>query len=157
MAVLFIRAVILYAAVIFVIRLMGKRQIGEMQPSELVITILISEVASLPLQDKGIPMLYAIVPLFVFVSFEIILSALSLKSQKLRTLMQGHEVVVIKNGKVDIEALRTLRMTLDDLEGALRQKDVFDTKDVSYAIFETNGKLSVLLKKDDTKKEKKKK
>ncbi len=157
MAVLFIRAVILYAAVIFVIRLMGKRQIGEMQPSELVITILISEVASLPLQDKGIPVLYALVPLFVFVSFEIILSALSLKSRKLRTLMQGHEVIVIKNGKVDIEALRTLRMTFDDLEGALRQKDVFDVKEVSCAIFETNGKLSVLLKKDDTKKEKKKK
>lgn len=155
MAVLFIRAVILYVAVIFVIRLMGKRQIGEMQPSELVITILISEVASLPLQDKGIPVLYALVPLFVFVSFEIIQSALSLKSRKLRNLMQGHEVTVIKNGKVDMQALRTLRMTLDDLNGALRQKDVFDIKEVSYAIFETNGKLSVKLK--NQKKEKKKK
>ncbi len=155
MAVLFIRAVILYVTVIFVIRLMGKRQIGEMQPSELVITILISEVASLPLQDKGIPVLYALVPLFVFVSFEIIQSALSLKSRKLRNLMQGHEVTVIKNGKVDMQALRTLRMTLDDLNGALRQKDVFDIKEVSYAIFETNGKLSVKLK--NQKKEKKKK
>lgn len=155
MAVLLIRAVILYAVVIFVIRLMGKRQIGEMQPSELVITILISEVASLPLQDKGIPVLYALVPLFVFVSFEIIQSALSLKSRKLRNLMQGHEVTVIKNGKVDMQALRTLRMTLDDLNGALRQKDVFDIKEVSYAIFETNGKLSVKLK--NQKKEKKKK
>ncbi len=157
MSVLFIRAVILYAAVIFVIRLMGKRQIGEMQPSELVITILISEVASLPLQSKSIPVLYAVVPLFVFVSFEIILSALSLKCKKLRTLMQGHEVIVIRNGKIDIKALRTLRMTVEDLEGALRQKDVFDVKEVAYGIFETNGKLSVLLKNDDTKKEKKKK
>lgn len=157
MAVLFIRAVILYAAVIFVIRLMGKRQIGEMQPSELVITILISEVASLPLQDKGIPMLYALVPLFVFVSFEIILSALSLKSKKLRNLMQGHEVTVIKNGKINIRALRTLRMTVDDLTGALRQKDVFDVKEVSCAIFETNGKLSVKLKNQNKNKGKKKK
>lgn len=155
MAVLFIRAVILYAAVIFMIRLMGKRQIGEMQPSELVITILISEVASLPLQDNGIPMLYAIVPLFVFVSFEIIQSALSLKSQKLRNLMQGHEVTVIKNGKVDMQALRTLRMTVDDLEGALRQKDVFDVSEVSCAIFETNGKLSVKLNNQNKEKKKK--
>lgn len=157
MAVLLIRALILYATVIFIIRLMGKRQIGEMQPSELVITILISEIVSLPLQDKGIPVIYALVPLFVFVSFEIIQSALSLKSKKLRTLMQGHEVIVIRNGKIDVDALRTLRMTVDDLEGALRQKDVFDVKQVSYAIFETNGKLSVLLKDNETKKEKKKK
>ncbi len=155
MSILFIRAVILYAAVIFVIRLMGKRQIGEMQPSELVITILISEVASLPLQDKSIPVLYAIIPLSVFVSFEIILSALSLKSQNLRSLMQGHEVIVIRNGKIDIKALRTLRMTVDDLEGALRQKDIFDVSEVAYAIFETNGKLSVL-PKNQYKKEKKK-
>lgn len=156
MSILFIRAVILYAVVIFVIRLMGKRQIGEMQPSELVITILISEVASLPLQDKSIPVLYAIIPLSVFVSFEIILSALSLKSPKLRSLMQGHEVIVIRNGKTDIKALRTLRMTVDDLEGALRQKDIFDVSEVAFAIFETNGKLSVLPKNQNTKKEKKK-
>ena len=141
-----IRAVILYSVVIFLIRLMGKRQIGELQPSELVITILISEVASLPMQDNSIPILNSIIPLFVLVSFEIILAALSLKSHKLRTVIQGHPVIVIRNGKIDIEALRKLRLSVNDLISALRQKDIFELSEISYAIFETNGKLSVLLK-----------
>ena len=141
-----IRAVILYSVVIFLIRLMGKRQIGELQPSELVITILISEVASLPMQDNSIPILNSIIPLFVLVSFEIILAALSLKSHKLRTVIQGHPVIVIRNGEIDIEALRKLRLSVNDLISALRQKDIFELSEISYAIFETNGKLSVLLK-----------
>lgn len=140
------RTVILYAIVIFLIRLMGKRQIGELQPSELVITILISEVASLPMQDNSIPILNSVVPLFVLVSFEIIFAALSLKSHKLRTVMQGHPVIVIREGKIDVEALRKLRLSVNDLISALRQKDVFELSEISYAIFETNGKLSVLLK-----------
>ena len=141
-----IRAVILYSVVIFLIRLMGKRQIGELQPSELVITILISEVASLPMQDNSIPILNSIIPLFVLVSFEIILAALSLKSHKLRTVIQGHPVIVIRNGEIDMAALRKLRLSVNDLISALRQKDVFELSEISYAIFETNGKLSVLLK-----------
>lgn len=141
-----IRAVILYAVVIFLIRLMGKRQIGELQPSELVITILISEVASLPMQDNSIPILSSIIPLFVLVSFEIIFAALSLKSHKLRTVMQGHPVIVIRNGNIDIDALRKLRLSVNDLISALRQKDVFELSEISYAIFETNGKISILLK-----------
>lgn len=140
------RAAILYAVVIFLIRLMGKRQIGELQPSELVITILISEVASLPMQDNSIPVLNSVIPLFVLVSFEIIFAALSLKSHKLRTVMQGHPVIVIRSGEIDVEALRRLRLSVNDLISALRQKDVFELSEISYAIFETNGKLSVLLK-----------
>ena len=140
------RTVILYAIVIFLIRLMGKRQIGELQPSELVITILISEVASLPMQDNSIPILNSVVPLIVLVSFEIIFAALSLKSHKLRTVMQGHPVIVIREGKIDVEALRKLRLSVNDLISALRQKDVFELSEISYAVFETNGKLSVLLK-----------
>ncbi len=144
-----IRAVILYAVAIFLIRLMGKRQIGELQPSELVITMLISEIASLPMQDNSIPMLNAIVALFILVSFEILTSALSLKFHKIRTVMQGHPVIIIRNGKIDVAALKKLRISLNDLLSALRQKDVFEISQVSYAIFETNGKISVLLNPQD--------
>lgn len=146
MAVTLIRAAILYIIVIFLIRLMGKRQIGELQPSELVITILVSEIASIPMQDNSIPILNSVVALFALVAFEIISSALSLKNHKIRSYMQGHPVIVIRNGIIDYKALKKLRMTVNDLVSALRQKDVFDLSQISYAIFETNGKISVLLK-----------
>lgn len=146
MAVTLIRATLLYTAVIFLIRLMGKRQIGELQPSELVITILISEIASIPMQDNNIPIAHSVVALFVLVAYEILTSAIGLKSYKLRTVLQGHPVIVIRNGQLDMKALKKLRMTVNDLISALRQKDVFDISQVSYAIFETNGQISVLLK-----------
>ena len=146
MAVTLIRAVVLYVMVIFLIRLMGKRQIGELQPSELAVTILVSEIASIPMQDNSIPILNSVVALFVLVAFEIISSAVSLKSHKLRSYIQGHPVIVIRNGIIDYKALKKLRMTVNDLVSALRQKDVFDFSQISYAIFETNGKISVLLK-----------
>ena len=125
---------------------MGKRQIGELQPSELVITILLSEIASIPIQDNEVPILNSIVALFVLVAFEILSSVITLKSPKIRAYMQGHPVIVIRDGEIDYKALKKLRMTLNDLICALRQKDVFDIAQVSYAIFETNGKISVLLK-----------
>ena len=146
MAVTLIRATVLYAVIIFLIRLMGKRQIGELQPSELVVTILLSEIASIPMQDNNIPIIHSVVALFVLVSYEILTSAIGLKSQKLRTVLQGHPVIVIRNGEIDMKALKKLRMTVNDLISALRQKDVFDISQVSYAIFETNGQISVLLK-----------
>lgn len=146
MAITLLRAMILYFTVIFLIRLMGKRQIGELQPSELAVTILVSEIASIPMQDNSIPILNSVIALFVLVAFEIISSAIGLKIPKIRTYMQGHPVIVIRDGKIDYKALRKLRMTLNDLICALRLKDVFDISQVSYAIFETNGKISVLLK-----------
>lgn len=146
MAVTLIRAALLYATVIFLIRLMGKRQIGELQPSELVMTILISEIASIPMQDNNIPIAHSVAALFLLVSFEILTSAISLKSYKLRTVLQGHPVIVIRNGQIDMKALKKLRMTVNDLVSALRQKDVFEISQISYAIFETNGQISVLLK-----------
>lgn len=146
MAVTLIRATLLYAAIIFLIRLMGKRQIGELQPSELVVTILLSEIASIPMQDNNIPIIHSIVALFALVSYEILTSAVGLKSVKLRTVLQGHPVIVVRNGEIDMKALRKLRMTVNDLVSALRQKDIFDVSQVSYAIFETNGQISVLLK-----------
>lgn len=149
MAVTLIRATILYLAIIFLMRLMGKRQIGELQPSELVITILISEIASIPMQDNRVPILHSVVALFALVAYEIFSSALSLKSNCLRALIQGHPVIVIRDGEIDMKALGKLRMTVNDLISLLRQKDVFDISQVSYAVFETNGKISVLLKPEN--------
>ena len=146
MAVTLIRATVLYAIIIFLIRLMGKRQIGELQPSELVITMLLSEIASIPMQDNTIPIVNSIVALFVLVAFEILTSAAGLKSYRLRSFLQGHPVIVIRDGKIDMKALKKLRMTVNDLLTALREKDVFEISQVYYAIFETTGKISVLLK-----------
>ena len=132
MAVTLIRATVLYAIIIFLIRLMGKRQIGELQPSELVITMLLSEIASIPMQDNTIPIVNSIVALFVLVAFEILTSAAGLKSYRLRSFLQGHPVIVIRDGKIDMKALKKLRMTVNDLLTALREKDVFEISQVSF-------------------------
>ena len=149
MAVILVRATVLYAVVIFLIRVMGKRQIGELQPAEFVVTMLVSEIASIPMQDNTIPILNSISALFVLVAYEVITSAVSLKSYKFRAFMQGHPIIVIRDGVIDIKALKKMRMSVNDLMGALRQKDVFEISQVSYAIFETNGQISVLLKPEN--------
>lgn len=146
MAVTLIRAAIMYAVIILTIRLMGKRQIAQLQPSELVITILISEIAAEPVQNSDFPVFKTIISLFILVAFEILSSAIGLKSNGFRTLMQGHSIIVIRNGKIEKKALKKLRMTVGDLISALRQKDIFDISKISYAVVETNGQLSVLLK-----------
>lgn len=149
MAVTLVRATVLYLIIIFLMRLMGKRQIGELQPSELVVTILISEIASIPMQDNRVPILHSVIALLTLVAYEIILSALSLKSNSLRSIIQGHPVIVIRDGTIDMKALGKLRMSVNDLISLLRQKDVFDVSQVSYAVLETNGKISVLLKSEN--------
>lgn len=149
MAVTLVRATVLYAVIIFLIRVMGKRQIGELQPAEFVVTMLVSEIASIPMQDNTIPILNSISALFVLVAYEVITSAVSLKSYKFRAFMQGHPIIVIRDGVIDIKALKKMRMSVNDLMGALRQKDVFEISQVSYAIFETNGQISVLLKPEN--------
>ena len=149
MAVTLVRATVLYAVVIFLIRVMGKRQIGELQPAEFVVTMLVSEIASIPMQDNTIPILNSISALFVLVAYEVITSAVSLKSYKFRAFVQGHPIIVIRDGVIDIKALKKMRMSVNDLMGALRQKDVFEISQVSYAIFETNGQISVLLKPEN--------
>ncbi len=141
-----IRTVILYFFLIMIVRLMGKRQIGQLQPGELVITIMISEIAVLPLQDIKASIFDAIIPVSVLAILEIGVSFIALKTVKLRTLLQGNSVIVIKDGCPDVKQMRKLRYTTDDLLEALRQKDVFDIADVQYAIAETDGSLSVLLK-----------
>ena len=146
MLIAFIRAMILLVTVMLSLRLMGKRQIGELQPTELVTTILLSEVAAVPMQDNDIPMFNSIVAVCVLVGVEILLGAVSVKSDRLRSVMQGNSVMLIKDGVLDQKNMKKLRYNLDDVLEALRQKDVFDIADVQYAFAETNGSLSVLLK-----------
>ena len=125
---------------------MGKRQLGELQPTELVITILLSEIAAVPMQDNALPLGNSIVAVLLLVALEIINSVVVLKSSRCRSLLQGNSLVVIRDGVVDQKQLKRLRFTMDDLFDQLRQKDIFDISDVRYAIVETNGQLSVMLK-----------
>lgn len=125
---------------------MGKRQIGDMQPNELVITLLISEIAAMPLQDITQPLTFGISAIFVLVILEIVISVLSMKSIKFRRLMNGKSIVVIKNGVIDQEAMKRVRVTVIDLIEMLRGQNVFDISTVAFAVLEVNGELSVLLK-----------
>lgn len=146
MTVVLIRTAIMYIFVTIGIRLMGKRQIGDLQPNELVVTLLISEIAAIPLQDSTQPLINGIVAILTLVIIEIIISLVTMKSVKLRRIMNGRSIVIIKNGKVDEFAMRKVRMTVIDLTELLRDKDVFDLSTVDYAVLEVNGSLSVLLK-----------
>ena len=143
-----IRTIILYITVTIAIRLMGKRQIGDMQPNELVVTLLISEIAAIPLQDNEQPVLVGVAAILVLIFLEIIVSVLSMKSFLVRKVLNGKSVVIIKNGVIDQQAMRDVRMTVIDLIELLRNKDVFNVSDVAFAVLEVNGNLSVLLKKD---------
>ncbi len=141
-----IRAIILYTLIIFAIRLMGKRQIGELQPGELAITILISNIAVLPIENIDVPLILGAVPILTLVCFELLLSILSMKSSKLRTILSGKPIFVIENGKINQKAINSLRFTIDDLTEGLRSCEVFDISQVAYAIVETNGTMSVVKK-----------
>ena len=137
------RTIILYLILIAVIRLMGKRQIGQMEASEFVVTMLVANLAAIPMQDSAVPLFTGIVPLFTVLGVELILSALSLRSIWLRKLLCGKPVILIENGNVLQGNLRKTRITLDELTGHLREKDVLDLEAVQYAILETDGNLSV--------------
>ncbi len=146
MLTIILRTAVMYVFITLAIRLMGKRQIGDMQPNELVITLLISEIAAIPLQDTDQPILSGIVAIFMLVILEIIISVIAMKSFTVRKLMSGKSVVIIKNGLVDEDAMKQVRMTVLDLIELLRQNSVFDISQVAYAVLEVNGNLSVLLK-----------
>lgn len=146
MITIIIRTILLYWFVILGVRLMGKRQIGDMQPNELVITLLISEIAAIPLQDTSQPIINGIVAIFILVILEIVMSVLSLKCMTVRKFMNGKSVVIIKNGVIDQTAMQRVRLTVLDLIELLRGQDVFDVSDVAFAVLEVNGDLSVLLK-----------
>ena len=146
MAITLVRSVIIYIFVITAVRIMGKRQVGELKPQELVITILISAVATIPLEEHSIPMANSLIPILIFISLEVIESAFSMKSLRFRNLIQGRPVYVIKDGILQQKALQKLRFTVDDLLDALRQKDVFNISEVLNAVVETNGTLTVQTK-----------
>lgn len=140
------RTIILYIAVIISIRLMGKRQIGDMQPSDLVITLLISEIAAMPLQDTDQPILFGVSAIFTIVLIEILVSLVSLKSFAVRKMLSGSSAILIRDGVIDQKELKKVRMTVLDLVEMLRGQQVFDISTVSFAVLETGGSLSVLLK-----------
>lgn len=149
MIALLIRGIVIYVFAIGAVRLMGKRQIGQLQPSELVITILLSEIASMPLQDSDTPLFQSIVCIFLLVSLEVIFSVVSMKWRAFRTAVQGHSIMVINKGQIVKENMKLIRYSVDDLTEALRLKDVFDLETVDCAYIETNGSISVKLKSED--------
>ena len=146
MGVSLIRTLVLYIFVVFAVRLMGKRQVGELQPSELVVAILISELAAIPMQDFGTPITNGIIPIMTLVTAEMLLSFFMLKSTRFRILFTGRPSVIIKDGVPSQKEMKKIRCTIDDLMEELRLAGVRDIADVDTAIMETNGKLSVFLK-----------
>lgn len=149
MSIILIRSLILYVLVIFAVRLMGKRQLGELQPSELVITILVSNIATLPLEDTDIPVIVGITPILSLVCFEVIVSWLNLRFPKIRKIISGSPKIIISGGKINRQVMRELRFSVDDLMMALRGRDVFDVSEVQYAIVETTGSMSVMKKQTE--------
>ncbi len=137
------RTVFMYLAVCVAVRLMGKRQIGDMQPTELVVTLLISEIAAIALQDTSQPVLIGLASMLVLVILEILASVLILKNTHLRRIFGGKSIVIIKNGKIDQKAMKSVRMTVFDLVEMLRMQGVFNIDEVDSAILEINGNLSV--------------
>jgi len=139
----YFRAIILYLVLIVSVRLMGKRQIGQMEAGEFVVAMVIADLAAVPMQDSSIPLLSGLVPLLTVVGLELVLSFLLLKCVWLRKLLCGMPVILIDNGKVLPENLRRTRLTLDEFISHLRPKDILNLNTVQYAILETDGNLSV--------------
>lgn len=141
----YLRTMILYLVLIASVRLMGKRQVGQMEPSEFVVTMLVANLASIPMQDEGIPLFSGLVPILTVLGAELVLSVASMGSIRLRRLLCGKPVILIENGRILQGNLRKTRITLDELTGHLRLKDVLNLNSVQFAILETNGDLSVFL------------
>ncbi len=144
MLTLLIRTILIYIIVTAAVRLMGKRQVSDMQTSELVITLIISEVASLPLENAERPLLNSLVPIMMIVAIELLVSLLMMKSKRFRSLICGHPIVIIKDGQMIDSQLRKLRISREDVYSLLREKDIADESTVRWGIIEPNGTLSVL-------------
>ena len=138
------RTVILYLLIITGVRLMGKRQVGELEPSELVVSLLIADLAAVPMQDFGIPLLTGVIPIITLLCLTMILSVLTMKSSRFRALLCGKPSIVVRNGQPDRRQMQRNRYTLDELLEELRLKGDTDLTQVKYAILETSGRLSVL-------------
>ena len=146
MAVVFIRAVILYLLLLAAVRFMGKHQIGELQPSELAVTILISNIATLPVEDTGMPLFTGIVPVLTLAALDVLMSCIGVKSGLLRVITGGKPVVIVSNGKINRRKMRDLRFTTDDLIEAMHSQGIFDISEIQYAVVETTGTISIYQK-----------
>lgn len=144
MFIVFIRTALLYALVIFTMRLMGKRQIGELQPYELVITIMISDLAALPMQDTRFPLLLGVIPIVTLLLLKILLSLIQLKSQKARKIIDGEPTILVCNKQINYSELKKQQINIDELMEELRLLGYFDLSNIQYAILENNGRISVL-------------
>jgi len=146
MFIVMIRTIILYIIVVFIMRLMGKRQIGQLEPFELVIAIMISELASLPMQDLRIPIIHGIIPIVTLLILQSIITFLELKSEKAGAFITGTPSILIEHGKIDINELRNQRLCFNDLIEELRLEGYYNISDIEYAILETSGQLSIMPK-----------
>lgn len=146
MIVVVIRTIIMYATLIIAMRLMGKRQLGDLQPTELAVTIMLSDIAIIPLQEPGAPILSGVAPIALLVGLELLMSCVMMKAPRLARIITGNPIVVIRSGKPIWSALRRLRMTVEDLIDGLRELGYFSIEDIETGIVETNGKISVYLK-----------
>ncbi len=148
MITLVLRSIIIYIIVLVAVRLMGKRQIGDMQPFELVVTFIIADLACIPMSDVSIPLVFGIIPLLTLVVLHHLLTILNKKSITFRKILNGRPIIVIDKNGINYKALQQLNMTLNDLTEGLRAVQCFNLQDVAYAIVETNGVISVLLKQN---------
>ena len=146
MLVVFSRALLLYIIVVVVMRVMGKRQIGQLQPFELVITLMIAELASVPMENTGIPLINGIIPIVTLLIAQLAFSYINLRSEKLRTIICGRPSILIEGGRIVEDELRRQRCNLNDLMEQLRAKNLYNIADVEFAILETSGQLSVIPK-----------
>ena len=146
MLIIFFRAIVLYIIVLVVMRLMGKREIGQLQPFELAIAIMIADLASIPMTDTGVPISNGIVPILGLLVMHLLISTINLKSMKAREIICGKPQILIYRGKIDEKALKKERFTLNELQERLRDKNIVNISDVEYAILETNGQISVIEK-----------
>ena len=145
MAIIFIRTLILYFTILVSMRIMGKRQLGEMELSEFIVAALVADLAATPLQDIGTPLLNGLVPILTLFSLELIIAGLSMRSMKVRRFVFGKPEIIIENGKIDQEKMHKNRFTLDELMQELRGQGLTDTTTIEYAVLETNGQLNVIL------------
>ena len=148
MLIIIIRTLLIYAIVTFAVRLMGKRQVSDMQTSELVITMIISETAALPLENPERPLLSGVIPILMLAATEIIVSVIMLKSRRARGLICGHPIIIIKDGQIIEREIERLRISREDVYSLLRQQQCADTVGVKYGIIEPNGSLSILKEED---------
>ncbi len=146
MLIVIIRSVLLYFIIVLSLRLMGKKQLAQLQPSELVTTILISNIATLSLEDLSVPMIYGIIPILMIVSMDVIMSYIMLKSTNIRRMVTGTPQIIISDGKIDQQVMKRLRYTIDELMEAMRECMIFDLSEVQYAIVETTGKINFFQK-----------